>query len=454
MNFEICSALGGLGFPLTITLDEAIERALEHNEGILVARNKITEAEAGVIIGRSGFLPKINIQGSYTRLAKLPSLEMAAPEYGELQVPVFNTLGIPTGYTIVPGVVGIDTMAFRMGEEENYLSRASLQQPLFTWGKILNAYQISKLNFEAEREDFRKQKNELVFNVTKSFYGILVLNELIKLTSDAYTQTKRHVKVVEKRYNAGLASKFDLLRAKVQLANMEPQVIKAKNGLEIAKIGIKTLLGLSQDTIIKLKGELRVGAYRNTPLQKCIKDAKANRPEIKSLQLRKNMTLKALSIAKRANFPNLAFIANYDYKKPLYFENEWGTDWNVTLALQFPLLTGFETLGKIRQANARVSQAEHGLNLLKDAIELEVRMAYLQLEESKRIVESQEKNIAQAKEALSIVDKRYKQGLATSLEVMDTQLALTKAKTNWLQSLSDYLIAKAGLEKATGRNSK
>lgn len=415
------------GNEAVITLSEAIEMALEHNEGILAARDAVREAGAGVTIARSGFLPMIDVQGSYTRLAELPAIEMEIPVLG--------------------------TQKLQMGEIENYIARASLQQPLFTWGKIVNGYQIANLNVEASQEDYRKQKNELVFNVTKSFYGILVMRELVKLTEEAYKQTANHMDAVEKRYKAGVASNFDLLRAKVQLKNMEPQVIKVKNGLELAKTGFKALLGLPQDTIINLKGELDVdvGTQYIVPLQESIDYAKSNRPEVKALELRKEMAGKALAIAKKANWPNIALTANYDYKKPVYFKNEWGTDWNITVALQMPIFTGFGNLGKTRQAKYQFSQAEHGLNLLKEGIEMEVRASYLQLEEAKKLVESQKENIAQAEEALSIVEERYKQGLATSLEVMDTQLAVTKAKTNWLQSLSDYLIAKAKLEKAIGK---
>ena len=128
-----------------------------------------------------------------------------------------------------------------------------------------------------------------------------------------------------------------------------------------------------------------------------------------------------------------------------------GTDWNVTVALQMPIFTGLENFGKVRQANYQLSQVEHGLNLLKEGIEMEVKVTYLQLEEAKELVESQKENISQAEEALEIVEERYKTGLATSLEVMDTQLALTKARTNWLQSLSDCFIAKANLGKAIGK---
>ncbi len=436
--------------PLVLNLEDAVQRALQHNQAMLAAKYGVREAGAGVTVARSAFLPHISIQGSYTRLAEPAALEMATPVYGTLQVPVFDTLGNAMGYTEVPGIVGADTAEFQMGEEENYLARASLQQPLFAWGKILSGYQISDLNLQAVREDYRKVENELVFNVTKSFYGILVLEQLVELMKDAQEQTARHVEAVEKRYDEGLASRFDLLRARVQFANMEPEVVKVENGLELALTGFKTLLGFPQDTTVSLKGELR---YEPTEvdLTQSVQEAKRNRPEVTALSLRKRMSAKALSIAKKGNWPSLALVANYDYKKPLHFENEWGGDWSVGIALQMPLFTGLETLGKMEEARSRLRKAEHGLKLLEEGVELEVRSACLHLEEAKRLVESQKENVTQAEEALKIVEERYKRGLATSLEVMDTQLALTQARMNQLDAVSDYIVARAEIERATGR---
>lgn len=436
--------------PIVLTLDGAIERAVQYNHGLLAARYGLREAEAGVTVARAGFLPRISLQGSYTRLAELPAIEMATPLYGTLQLPVFDTLGNTMGYTEVPGIVGADTMAFQMGSEENYLARTSLQQPLFTWGKILNGYQIANLNLSAVREEYRRMENDLVLDVTRAFYGILVLQELAELMERARDQTARHVETVERRYEAGLESRFDLLRARVQLANTEPQVIKSRNDLEIALNGFKTLLGFSREADLTLDGRLEYEPVE-VDLAQSLEEARTNRPEIRSISLRRSMAGKALSIAKKANWPDLALVANYDYKKPLHFEDEWGSDWSVSLAVQMSLFTGFENLGKMKQARARLRQAEHGLRLTEEGVELEVASAYLRLQESKKIVESQQGNVTQAEETLKIAEERYSRGLATSLEVMDTQLAFTQARMNYLRAISDYIIARADIQRATGR---
>ena len=272
----------------------------------------------------------------------------------------------------------------------------------------------------------------------------------MKITEDGYNQMQKYADVIEKRYNEGLASKFDLLRTKVQLTNMEPQMIKAKDGLELAKNGFKLLLGLNQNESIKLAGELNYEPI-TIELEKSTKTAELNRAEIKSMNMRKEMAKKALFITRTSNLPNIVAIGNYCYEKPLYFSNEWGSTWNVTLAAQMQIFSGFENLGRVQQASAQLSQAEHGLNLIKEGIKMEVQSTYLQLEQAKKLVTSQKENISQAEEALKIVEQRYDNGLATSLEVMDTQLALMQAKTNRLQALSDYVIAKCAFEKAVGK---
>ena len=437
---------------VSFSLEKAVEWSLNHNEAILAAGDVIKEAEAGVTIARAGFLPEVTAQCSYARLSQVPAFEMPGPGF----MPVYGDyMGNPDtsnilGWTIAPfGADPENPIEYSMGEKDNYSAGVSLTQPLFTFGKIFDGYQIARINLEVAGEDFRKQRNELVFNVTQSFYGILVLKEFVKVTEVSYEQTRRHIDVVKKRFDAGLSSDFELLRANVQLKNMEPQLLKVRNNLKMAEKNFKTLLGLSQRDLIKLEGDLKYEKIE-IDLDGLIEKAKEERPEARSISLKRQMAEKALSITKKANLPNVAFVANYEYKKPIYFDNEWGSDWNVAVAVQMPLFTGFENLGKKREAQNRLSQATHYVKMLDDMIELEIRSICLKLEEAEKLVESQKENVVQSEKALEIVERRYELGLATSLEVMDTQIALTRAKTNQLQALSDYLIARANLEKAIG----
>ena len=437
---------------LVLTLDEAIQLALKQNKSILAVREKIREAEGRVIAARASFLPSLSWQASYTRIAQIPEIKMQMPTgIDTVMVPVLNAVGQPTGDFVPLPVAVMEEGTFSFGEPENYVTRATLQQPIFTWGRISNAYSLAQANLKAAQADYQRAINDLRFNVTESFYNVILAKEFVKLSEDSYAQLERHVTQVEDLYNAGMASKFDLLRARVQLANMKPQIIRAKNGLELAKSALKMLLGVNLDAELNLKGRLSYEPYEIT-LNEAIETALQQRPELIAMKYRKRVAEKGLAIAKAANKPSIFVACNYDYKKPKrMLETGWGSDWNVTVGLSLPIFTGFSYFGKVRKAAAQLGQVKLGLEQLVDGIKLEVKQVILDLEQSKEILEAQKDNVKQAEEALNIAEERYRNGLITNLEYMDTQLALTKARVEYLQALADYLIAKAKLERAIGR---
>jgi len=436
---------------MILSLDEAINIALKNNKGMLAAREKIREAEGGIITARAGFLPSLSLSGSYTRIAQIPAMKMQIQTgIDTMPMPVLDAIGQPTGNFVPLPVAVMEEGTFSFGEPENYATRATLQQPIFTWGRIRNAYSLAQTNLKATQADYRKTVNDLKFNVTQSFYGVMLTKEFVKLSEDSYVQFEQHVDQVEDLYKAGMASKFDLLRARVQLANMKPQTIRAKNGLELAESALKMLLGVDLDTELNLKGELTYEPYEAT-LTEATETALQQRPELIAMKYRKKMAEKGVAIAKAANKPSLFVAYNYDYKKPKrMLETGWGSDWNVTVGLSLPIFTGFSYFGKVRQAAAQLGQVRFGIEQLVDGVKFEVKEAILNLEQNKEILEAQKDNITQAKQALDIAEERYKNGLITNLEYMDTQLALTRARVEYLQTLADYLIARAKLERAMG----
>jgi outer membrane protein len=434
--------------PMILSLEEAVDVALKNNKGMLAAREKIREAEGGIITAQAGFLPTLSFSGSYTRIAQIPAMEF--PVFGPTEVPVFSRVDpLDTiGVTYVYGITGTEAMEF--SSPDNYVTRATLQQPIFTWGRISNAFSLAQANLKAARADYQKTINGLRFNVTQSFYNVILAKEFVKLSEDSYAQFEQHVDQVEDLYNAGMASKFDLLRTRVQLANMKPQTIRAKNGLELAEAALKMLLGVDLDAELNLQGEL-IYEPREITLADATEVALQQRPELIAMKHREKMAEKGIAIAKAANKPSVFLACNYDYKKPqMMLGTGWGSDWNVTVALSLPIFNGFSYFGNVRQAAAQLGQVKFGIEQLVDGIKLEVKEAILNLEQNKEILEAQKNNVTQAEEALDIAEERYRNGLITNLEYIDAQLALTRARVEYLQTLADYRIARAKLERAMG----
>jgi len=436
---------------LFLTLEDAQKISMEQNQTILIAKERLIEKQAGIGTARAGFLPSISFQGSYTRLGKIPAFSMAIPQYTLTPLGVYDILGNPIGYTDpVMIMTGVDSMELEMGKSENYLFRGSLQQPLFTWGTLLNSYRIASISLEIERENYNKTENEVRLQVTQSFLGTVLVQQTLDLMEESYAQMQRHLEQVEKLYENGMAERLDFLRARVELSNIHTQVVRVRGQVDIATSALKSLLALPQDVELILEEGLEYEPYE-IGLEEAMKIAVEKRPEIIAMRLTKEMTEKALSIERARNKPKLALVYNYDYKKPLrMMENKWGTDWNITLALSLPIFQGGSYISKVKQRKAQLKQMEYGLSQFEDAVRLDVKSCWLAVQQEKEILAYQEENVSRAEEALKLAEEKYRNGMITNLEYMDIQLVLTRAKLEWVSSIANYNIAMEKLIVAMG----
>jgi outer membrane protein TolC len=214
---------------------------------------------------------------------------------------------------------------------------------------------------------------------------------------------------------------------------------------------LKNLLGISLGDSVELEGILSFEPME-TEQSQAEELAFKNRSELKLIFDQRKMGEEALLIAKATNKPNLLGSASYEYKRPFYSKDEWETDWNFTFLVSIPIFDGFLTRSKVHQARSDLKQLDITEKQIQDLIKLEISQAISDLNLARENIVSQEENVKQAKESLRIAKVQYQQGLLTNIEEMDTELALTIAQTNYLQALSDYLIAKAKYEKAIGKD--
>lgn len=420
MMFAAAGFSTSWGASHSLNLDQCLTTAYDNNKTLLQLEEKTNAAEYKIEEARSGFFPQLFLGGSYTRLGNVP-------EYG------------------------FEGMSFKMGSENNYNLGLSLQQPLFTWGRIKNSYDLSRYGLSLTREEYRKTRQEIKFNVTYLFYNILLAEELIGVREGSIGRIEDHLRTVQERYDKGYASEFELLRVKVQLANAKPPLVQAKNLYQLTLDNLKNILGIGLQDSIDLEGSLTFDPIQVEQSQ-AEEFALENRSELKLMAQQKSMGRKALAIARAGNKPSLFGSANYEYKRPYYSEDRWKTDWNFTLALSFPIFDGFLTRSKVKGAKSDLRQLDITEKQIKDLIRLQISQAISDLNLARENILSQQENVKQAKESLRIARVQYQKGVLTNLELMDTEFALTVAETNYLQALSDYSIAKAKYEKAIGKD--
>jgi len=430
-------ALAGAGFcpaqeakpALTLTLDEALAMALRQNPFFLATQEKETQARSGVRQAVSRFLPSLNAQGSDTLDEKLFVLEFPSMIPGE-----------------PPQRISIDFT-------KDYQMALAFSLPLFAGGQLVAGYKQANYGLQASRESVRLSEQETIFNVKKAFYGYLLTREFSSVAEEALALAEKFRENVKNLYEVGMASKFDLLRSDVQVANLKPQAIKAKNSIEVAELGLKTILGIELDTPLEVKGELAA-----TPLdaggESVIEEALAQRPELRQLNYQRLMAGEMLKIARGSALPTLAIGGTYNFwSDALNFrKGSWQNYYTINLSLTLPLFNGFESRARIGQSKAAIRELEWTRKGLSDAIAFEVRQAVLNNNQARETLLSQEKNIEQAREAVRIAELNYAEGLATNLDVSTAQVALSQARTNYSQALYDCVISQAQLEKAVGRS--
>ncbi len=404
---------------VNFSLSDAIEFAYNNNAELRQLKIELDKSISDIGIARAAFYPTITATGYYAYLSDLPIFQM-------------------------------DSIAIPMGQHENYNFQVSLQQVLFAWGKIYDAYRIAGLSCDMAQLQLLRKKQEIRCSVVKSYYGLLVLAEMVKLTKESMDQLLRHEQAVKKRYEAGLVSQFDLLRSQVQVANLKPRLIEAENGLRLAREGFKMVLGLPQDKEFNLIDSLEI-IEENFDFELLKVEALSKRAELKNLEKVERVSKLAKTIRARSNLPTLVAGVSYDRKKPFSFGgNDWGSSLTFNVGFQIPIFTGYKNLYEYNKSKLQLKEVELAYENLTKGIILEVKQAYFNLTAAKEAISAAKENVNQAEKALNIIETRYKNGLATNLEYLDSQLATMQAKINYLNALKDYLSARADLIKAVG----
>lgn len=412
-------------FPLaifgdTLTLDESISEALENSLSIMVAREKILEAEAEKGKALSNFFPKIYASSSYTAIDEEISWSL------------------PVGSVTVV-------------DDKIYDYNLAFVQPLFTGGGITSLYRMQTKNFEASKKHFEKVRNDLIFEVKKFYFKILETEKLGKVAEEAVNQVRAHLEVVENFFREGMVPEVDVLKARVVLANAKQNLINANNGAKLAKSYFNNLLNRNMGMEVNLEDILSFQEI-NFHLSSLIEEAFDNRPEIEEMKDRLNMAEEAVKIARSSFFPQVAFKGSWDRSKGSIFPvDEWYESWSAVVQVNMDIWDWGENRNELKKAKANLGQFKSVLRLLRNSVELEVRQAHLALLAAKEKIRVQEEATKEAEKNFHDTSLRFKEGMATNTDVLDAQTLLLQVRSDYYRALYDYNLSLAALERAVGK---
>ncbi len=420
-----------------MSLPESIDLALKQSVILHAAKEGIRGAEAQRKEAFTGFLPKFSTSYSYTRLNDDPSV-------------------ISTGvaFTIPPAIpVTIPPSTYQAGTKDNYNWTIEARQPLFAGGAIRANYEASRLGAEIARHEETVAVQDLVQEVKVSYFDILKAGRIQEVAKQSVERLKAHRDTAQGFYDVGIIPRNDLLYAQVELANGQQFLVRAENGVEMAKAKFNTILRREINAPVEIEDILTDRPYEKS-LEACIAAALENRPEIMAYALRLEQARSIVKLSKSEYYPNVNLVGNYvkygdtpGVAGSPYRDQE---SWYVMAVANWTFWEWGKTKNRVDAGLSRENQAADILANIKDQITLEVKNAWLLLREAETQIQVARQAIEQAEENFRINTERYREQVGTSTDVIDGQTLLTKARSDYFNALGDFSIGRARLERAMG----
>jgi outer membrane protein TolC len=398
----------------TLTLSECLGKAATANPDLRVALFDERVAAEGIGIARSGYLPRLNLQGGYTAQQDPQSINLQGRSVQTQQ----------------------STYAF---------TSVALEQTLYDFGRTAARLDRAKALRDASAFSYTALEKDVFLQVVQAYYGILESGKSLQTAEEEVVQMTDHLRVAKNLFEQGVVTRNDLLQAEVQLANSKQQRLMAANRVENGWLHLNYLTGRSST----FRADLQEAALEGSvpaPVDKGFSPEK--RAEIKTLQ--KSIVADEMAVKEsRSNyFPELFAKLGADY-----VENDRVQEQVIlyaTVGLRINLFDGLATTSRLRQAVQSRSRSEEQLRQVEAGIRLEYDTAVNDARIAAERIRTAEQSVRQGEENLRINKDRYQEHVGTATDVIDAQTLLTRTKTEYNRALFDYEVAVARIKKAKG----
>ncbi|UCC80129.1 MAG: TolC family protein [Candidatus Zixiibacteriota bacterium] len=431
MTSVLCLITPAIGESYSLDLSTSINLALENNESYLIAKKELERAKSQIVEAAAGAMPQITGGLTYLRNWKVPT--------GVFQF-------------------GDEIVTVKFGTDNSYTADLTLTQPLYSGGRTIAAIKIARLYRKLSREIVRQASQDLKVEVYNAFFGAILAREIRRVSSQSLELARENLEVVEKMYEQGVASEYDLLRARVEVANLQPTVTRAETDFEVATSALKNLLGIGPENELELKVEFDSTQFIIPPIDiSGFEDELIlNRPEVKISTYTSEGRKKAISLYTAGYKPSLNFRTTLQYQTQFdegnVFERRWDRSLSSTLELNIPIFDSWKTPSRVKQARIDYTQSELQKEAIRKAMILDLEQSYGKYLEARVNLSAQGNAVELARRGLEIANVRFENGVGTQLEVSDARLQLQLAEINNATAFYDLAVGYAKLMRALGRD--
>lgn len=413
VSSSVLAQSASLNFKGPLTLEQCIQTALENSSKIAVAKRSLTQAQLEVKDAKAGYLPRLDISADY----------QVDDTYNKIE-----------------------------WTEDHYEAKASLKETFYDNGQTQARIKQAKASLKAARVDFQKIRDELIFEVTGSYYELLKAQKMLQVKDEGLKQAQAHLNLAQAKYDVGTAPKSDILKAEVEVGSSELDLIGAENTLSLARADLNNVMGIDLNASILISDTEEIEPIE-VALNECLDHALKDRPEIRKAEIGLQIDEINLKLARKEAWPTIEVAGSYNIDADQLVNGyDWdeSAGWEIGIKTSFPIFDAGQTKRGVTKVRIDLENARSEADRLVKDITLEVKKAYLTLKSQQKVIETTEKQVSQAKESFEAAQGRYKSGVAPMIEVIDAKASLNNARTNYVKAIYDYQMAVFALKKAMG----
>jgi outer membrane protein TolC len=402
-----------------LSLDDAIQRGLTANLGIILSQNQTSTARGERLNQLQSLLPEVD----FTARETVSQVDLPAEG---LRLPHFPTIIGPFGYTDV---------------------RASLTWSLVDLSSLRN-YLAARHNFQANQLSAQDAQDLVILTVGNAYLLVLADETLVESAQAQVDTSQISLNQAVANHDAGTAPKLDELRARVDFQQQQQQLISAQTSLDKDQLALARTIGLPLDQKFSVTDKAPYAAFDQVDVNALIAQAQANRKDLAALVEQAAAAVEQRKAAIDERLPVLKASADYGDIGTTLAHSHGTVD--ATGSVSFPIFKEYGLRGDAEQAQAQLDTAQAQVSDRKAQVEADVRDALLDIEAAQKQVEVARSSVDLANEALHEAQERYANGVADNLPVSQAQQSVAQANAQYVASLYRHNVAKLSLARALG----
>ena len=419
--------------PSPLTLQQAVSISLEKNPERKAALADTKAASADVTEARSFLFPHVTFSEIATRGndpvyvfgSELRQQRFATADFA------LNVLNTPTPFS-------------------NFATRFGGTWNLFDSFGSWHAVNRAERGKDAASHQLERTDQEIIFRVVDSYYGVLLARKQLEVAEQSMKTAQAILNQSKDRFESGVVVESDYLSAQVRLATRKQELIRTQNNLALARAQLSTTMGLSTEINFDPTDTLAERSLPTASLEEAEKQAMEMHPDLKRVRSEEAAQQQRVAIAKSAFGPRVNAFADWEADSPTFVAGGGGNNWLAGIEVQFDLFEGGAKRAQLSHERAMQEKIVAVKEMASDAVRLEVRRAYYDVDAARQQIEVARTTIAEAQESLRINQNRYDSGLSTVTDLMAAEEAARRSQTDYWETVYRYHTGYANLELASG----